>query len=257
MKMAKQNTNSAATSYYGFCEDVFEKWLHDSSFLSGFRKDFDVDYLPEPYLAYGEGQKKLFVLNNNPGHVLENQVQARSTIQSQYPGRTYAEVARGMAGYYSSDEFEKSEPNAARRNRKIFQFAVRMGYDRIEVVETFFLHSASFDKKRFLKVYRDRKIVSEYIRHLKAYLEDKDVLVISSASCPITKDRLSEWVGFQCDIIGMDIKKAKFTPMKRNEAGNVSTAILCHDRKFMTLMCGYNNMPNIPENIFTSLAERN
>ena len=47
-----------AENYYDFCEDVFGKWLRGGSFLSEFGRDFDVDYLPEPYLAYGEGKKR-------------------------------------------------------------------------------------------------------------------------------------------------------------------------------------------------------
>ena len=227
--------------------------------MKDFIKDFNIDYLPEPYLVFKEGKRELFVLNNNPGHILENQVQARETIKSKYPGKCYAEVAEGMTDYYRGSEFAANEPIAYRRNDRMFDFAHKIRCDGMVNVETFFLHSASFNKQKFLNEYKGSELAKEYTEKLKKFLADKDVLAISGSG-PIDPDnlKLSEWAEYQCDIIGLDISKAELIPIRRSEkGGNVSTAIIHSGRKFMTLMRGSNFLPDIPDSIFVKLSINN
>ena len=236
-------------NYREFCEDLFRKWLKGSDFLNGFEADFDVDYLPEPYLPLKSGRKTLYVLNYNPGHPLRNGKQSRKTIQAEYAGKSYAEVASGMVGYYLSEDFHSDEPNAYSRNQRMIAFAKKLGFDGVENLETFFLHSNMFDKKKFLCKYKDCPLAAGYAEALKDYLDDKIVMAINAVGSQrsISKETLREvpWIHYQAKIIGLDFEKAELYPLTTKDSGKVTSAILKCGKKIMVFMMGANNLPKI------------
>ena len=227
-----------------YCEELYQNWKNDEHFFDEFSRNFKTDYLPEPYYVVKDGENLLYVLNNNPGDVLEEQLKSKfDKIPS------YEEAAKKMAEFYSSNDIG----NATKRIDNMINFAEKRKFDGVFNVETFFLHSKSFDKTSFLKKYykngEGSELVIEYLKNLQTFLKDKPALAVTAVGSQnsITKESLENdcWVQLMCKTINLDLEKADLKPTSKKD-GKVTSALLIdnENNKYMTLMMGSNNIPS-------------
>ncbi len=246
--------DSYAKGYAEFCERLFQKWLEDKQSLAEFSADFQIDYLPEPYQTVQSGRRILYVLNNNPGHGIPKQLW--ENIHDGKGKKHYEQEAARMAGYYWSDDFKRSEPNAASRMVKMLEFAKGIGMDGVVNVEAFFLHSPNMDKDVFLKKYSKKEIVRQYTQLLKAFLRGKPVLTIASVGTKASIDRnalkRNEWITYLSNVMGLNLDTAKIIPVTQKD-GKTTSCLLVDNGKIMAISMGSNNLPRISGEIYKKI----
>ena len=230
--------------YKDYCEQIYQSWLSDPKHFSTFDSDFNMFSLPEPYYPLSKGDNSLVVLNNNPGGALN--FQYHTYILKQFGAdSSYKEVASWlMEKYTAKDSAIGGSANA--RNKKIAKIANAMGYDSVENVETFFLHSGSFNKPRFLKNYVKHAAVVEYKESLKSYLADRSVVIVAAvgtgSSLSISGLRSSPWLEYQVDIAGLDFSQSSLEPLTTKN-GKVTSGIVRNQNKILICSMGSNNIP--------------
>lgn len=242
------------TAYFDFCETLFQNWLKSPHELDDFAGDFQLGHVPEPYYFLAEGEKPLYVLNYNPGEGLPQQT--RKSILA-HPHDSYCAVARRLSNFYQN-EFSG---RATMRNDKILKFAKAMGYDGVVCVETFFLHSRSWNKYKFLMCYTDNDLVQEYKRLLKEFLRDKPVLRISavasskSANLENPQTISSEWVKYQNDIMGVDLNSMTFVPIT-TKSNRITSCIYvgANKKKYVAFKMGGNDLPKLEQELFEKIC---
>ena len=166
--------------YKDLCEEIYREWRRYPGHFSYFDSDFNLFSLPEPYFPLSDGTNELVVLNNNPGGVLDFQLHS-NIIKTFDSEMSYQEIARKLQDKYAGDERIISGAAHA-RNERIADVAGALGYDGVENVETFYLHSSSFDKKRFLKHYRTHELGVAYVDALRAYLSKRPVVIVAAVA---------------------------------------------------------------------------
>ena len=239
-----------AKDYKALCEELYEKWKGDKNAFCDFR-GFQTEFLIEPYYKVQNGKKMLYVINNNPGEGLG--VQHRNGLWGNVHGKSYAELSSTFMDYY-----EKDLKGAAKsRLNKIQIFASRFGFDGIEDVESFFLHSKAFNKKSFLKKINN-PVIQEYCQALQAYLENKSVLSINSVGVneSITKASLKKslWIMHIAEIINLDFSNANLIKITSKGEKVTSTALVSKN-KIMIFTMGSNNMPKILDIVFERIQK--
>ncbi|MFC1761184.1 hypothetical protein ACFL6U_03790 [Planctomycetota bacterium] len=230
--------------YKNLCEKIYRTWRNDPKKFSDFDSDFNMFSLPEPYFPLVEGNNQLVVLNNNPGDVLS--FQYHTYILEHFDADVrYNDVACWLMERYTSKETIISV-SAKARNWKIEKVASALGYDGVENVETFFLHSSSFNKKKFLRNYIDNGIVVEYRNALCSYLYDRPVVVVaavgSGSNLSVEDVAGSPWLSYQASIVGLEFRKAKLTPVT-TRGDKITSGIIRQGKKVLICNMGSNNIP--------------
>lgn len=230
--------------YKMLCERIHQEWRADKDHFSDFSPDFDSTYLPEPYFPIKSGDNELVVLNNNPGKVKREQ--SHAYIHSKFSAHTrYADVADWLSEIYINGK-PKINANAASRNIKVLEVADALGATGVESLETFFLHSKNFNKTKYLRKYLNHPIVVKYNEALHEYLRNKAVLIVTAigtqSSINARNVIKNDWLKFQADIAGMNLKAADFKPLTKKER-KVTSCILREGNKIMVCMMGSNNIP--------------
>lgn len=272
--------NAAFTNFKAFADDMFNawragavsfgNWLNDSSLYSSLCKDFQMDYLPEPYYYYELSGSQvtdacfnnpLFVLNNNPGGGLH--FQHRNAINSgPVKFKCYDDCSNYIANtYYRSNKYIGD--SACRRIQKAIECANKLGCDGIIFVETFFLHSKKLNKIKYLKLYNSEfskpnsKII-EYSNLLKNVLKGEKVLCITAVRPGISLGYnninywKNGWMQHQAGLIGLDLSSlnsSNIIPIIINN-NKCTSCLIKKNNKYMVCMQGSNNIPN---NILTHL----
>ena len=244
--------------YKVLCEEIFNTWNEDVNAFSEFNAmDFDTEFMPEPYYLVPvsnesiNGAKTLYVLNNNPGGGIS--WQKRDEIHKQYEHyKNYAAISEMLYNDYYKDL--KGAPGA--RLNKMRQIADKLGFDIIEDIESFFLHSKSLNKNDFLSKTKDNAVVKEYTQVLTDYLREKPVLSVNAirSDISISKQSIqgSPWLNHIAEIISLNISNAQMMELNTKE-NKVTSAALIADKKIMILQTGSNNIPNIPEKIMDEI----
>jgi hypothetical protein len=230
--------------YKNLCERIYRDWRGAPVRFSDFDSDFNFFSLPEPYYPLVLGENALVVLNNNPGGVLP--FQHHSAISSRFADEvTYAEVAEWLMGQYAGPESEIG-PAARTRNRRITEVAEALGFDGVENVETFFMHSRAFNKAGFLRDLRSNDLVREYTESLSSYLAERSVAIVaavgSGGSLTVESLMQSEWLRYQTQIAGLELDRADLTPITE-KSGKVTSCLVRYENKHMICMMGSNNIP--------------
>ena len=230
--------------YKSLCEQIYSTWRADKRHFSEFSPEFDVTHLPEPYFPIRKGNRRLAVLNNNPGGVLE--FQSHGQIAKEFAGNiTYKAVADWLTDKYINGGV-KLNARAKGRNAKVLKIADVLGANGVENLETFFLHSSSFNKSRFLKKHVKNETAEQYVEALRKYLRRMPVLIVacvgSKKSLSAASLRKSEWLQFQASVAGMALESAEFKPVTRIGA-KVTSGILREGEKIMVCSMGSNNIP--------------
>ena len=244
--------------YKVLCEEIFNTWKEDVNAFSEFNAmDFDTEFMPEPYYSVPvsnescNGAKTLYVLNNNPGGGMP--WQKRDEIQEHYKNyKNYAAISEMLY----NDHYNKLENAPGARLKKMEQIANECGFDRIEDIESFFLHSKSLNKNDFLSKTKDNVVVKEYTQVLTDYLREKPVLSVNAirSDISISKQSIqsSPWLNHIAEIISLNIPNAEMKVINTKES-KVTSAALIADKKIMILQTGSNNIPNIPEKIMDEI----
>jgi len=241
--------------YKDLCEEIYREWRHYPGHFSDFDSDFNLFSLPEPYFPLRDGGNEIVVLNNNPGGVLDFQLHS-AILREVGDLETYQDVSRRLQDKYTGEDRVISSAAHA-RNERVKDVADALGHGGIENVETFYLHSSSFDKKRFLKQYRTHPMVVAYTDALRAYLARRPVVIIaavaSSESLTSRTIAASEWLCFQAGIAGFEIAKAKREAITKKSHKTTSGVFRYGDK---TLICtmGSNNIPKDAGNVISKGA---
>ncbi len=244
--------------YFVLAEKMWQDWKQGAleplpnSFVS---KTFNLNYLPEPYLKYGTGERAMYFLSTNPGAL--NPWQERNAIISGKspnvnPNLKYDEISQNLANFYSSPKFSKKS-----RSRIDKQIAIQneMGLDYMITYECFPLHSAALPKKQVL-INKLDDFLSIYTKSLKKHIKGKSIIYVSAIG---TRESISKksiknnsWLLWVMGLIDMDFDNAKIFPLT-NKKDKITSALLLEKKtngvyKGITLMQGSNNIPaNIPE----------
>lgn len=233
------------TSYHKFCDNLFLRWINyqfqDDEILSSL---FQMEYAPEPYFTLREGEKPLYMLLTNPGTGMEFQ------HISHHANSNYKEFSATLSQAYTSDDFknEKGSNPAYRRLIKSIDFANFLGYDGVVNIETIPFHSPNLDKNMALKAIQQSKTLLAYQEQLQSFLSDKSVLIVSACNSKqsISMDTIkkSKWLNYQCELAKIIIDNLDMEPLTwKND--KVTSALFKKDSKYIVLMMGSNNLPNI------------
>ena len=241
--------------YIEFTEELHKKWIDDTLELDEkVKKDFQVDYLPEPYLDFDCGTNPLYILTTNPGGGM--QMQKRDVIVSNdsesgiVKDDKYSEVAKKLANFYI-DILKGSA--AGRRIDKMLELASQSNFDGVFQVESYPFHSATLpNKKQFLKIMKNDSFFIEYTDLLQKLLSNKTTIVISATgtqkSISINNIRNNVWLKWQSEIIGIEyIDNLTLIPLV-TKADKITSAFLYEKQnnivKGFVLAMGSNNLPS-------------
>jgi hypothetical protein len=230
-------------NYIEFCQKLFEDWKKYNLNVNEVSKRlFQLEHVPDPYLNFKISKNPLYILNINPGSGMD-ELQLRDKINE----KKYNDVANRFGEFYLSENFKKAGA-AYRRNIRALQIASDNGFDGFVNLETIPFHSNTLNKSLALIAVKEDPFLVEYITFLKEYLSDRCVLVVAACSSKesITKETITNnnWLNFQRNCIGLNIKTSKLTPLvtKNNK---VTAAIISDKNKHILLMMGSNNFPAI------------
>ena len=201
-------------NYKVLCEEILNTWKDDENAFREFNAmNFQTEFMPEPYYSVPvaneprNGAKTLYVLNNNPGGGME--FQKREEIHKLYKNDSYAAISEKLY----KEHYEKLAGAPGGRLNRMRQFADKCGFDRIEDIESFFLHSKDLNKNSFLSKAKDSVVVKEYTQALTDYLKDKPVLSVNAISSneSISKQLVqnSPWLSRIAEIISLDIQNGQ------------------------------------------------
>ncbi len=241
--------------YLDLCEKLWADWKKgrlDPEPSQYVKQKFALDYLPEPYLTYGQGTDPLYFLATNPGAL--NDFQRRDLIlkgQSAVVKNTalsYHELSAVLGNFYSSPDFRK--PNSKSRIEKQFAIKDGLGKDSMITFESIPFHSPRFpNKDRFIR--HIGPFIRIYTDALTRHLADKSVIYISgfNTRVSISKSEIgkSAWLMWIMKIIGLNLDSARLYPLASN--GEKTTAALLVDKKpdglfkAISLIHGSNNIP--------------
>lgn len=230
--------------YKDLCERIYRDWRSDPVRFSDFDSDFNVFSLPEPYYPLKDGERTLVVLNNNPGGALP--FQHYSEICRKFTDKsTYADVAKWLMGKYVGEDSVIGGASKT-RNERIIEVAEALGFNGVENVETFFMHSRAFNKTRFLKDLQEKSWVVKYKEALSSYLAEHPVAIVAAVGSgdSLTPESLaqSDWILYQAGIAGLNLDRANLIPITE-KSGKVTSCLVQYKNKHLICMMGSNNIP--------------
>lgn len=214
----------ALNRYRSSSEDVYQAWVSGATIDNPIMRNiFDLEYMPEPYLDFGDGEDFCVFLTTNPGGGMP--VQLRDGISLLCPQglpASYQEMSRLLANYYSgSGELKGAALGNIRAMRGL---AEAFGYKRVLQVEGFPWHSADLPGKVRLRDQLTR--LPEYSSYYQALCEliAKCPLVLSwSAGRP--EVRGGDGQLFKAEIMGMDLQQASMISISLSKKHQVSQAL--------------------------------
>lgn len=239
-------------NYKSLCEQIYLAWRSSPYQFIDFSKDFETNHLPEPYYSIKSGSNPLIILNNNPGSTLA--FQEHSSVLNEIPDEfDYSHVSSWLKDkYVNSDIISRTARTRILRTEQIEE---ALGCDGVENVETFFLHSSSFNKEKFIRNYSNNEIVKSYISLLSEYLDNRPVLIVSAVgtkrSLNLMEVSNNKWIKYQSAVAGLDLDVAGFYGITTKE-GKITSALIAKDNKFLVCTMGSNT---IPKNTFLTIKE--
>jgi hypothetical protein len=195
-----------SNQFTDFCELLWASWLSGTLNLRpALAHRFDISAAPEPYLSFDAGSWPLIALTTNPGGMLPfQQRQAILTDASPVSGAmNYATAAVALADHYR--KILQRQP-AGRRIESVLRLASLVSADGVLQVEACPFHSRALPNKSALLVdLQHDPLLSEYIRHLRAFLVARPVVIVSAASAQASltpESSLSPWLTWQAENAG-------------------------------------------------------
>jgi hypothetical protein len=172
------------TAYQAACQAIYESWLREDQ-DPVLAEHFDTEYLPEPYLDFGDvdGDICLF-LTTNPGGGMNTQLHdGISQLASGTLPQKYAPLSKIMADFYETSGELKGAPLA--NIRAMRGIADALGFSRVLQVEMIPWHSATLPKKsKVLQDLKDHPNFQAYAATLRALIDSATVVLSWSGGTP-------------------------------------------------------------------------
>ena len=240
------------SDFRDYCEKLWYQWIQGTIEYSTFvRSKFQVAYLPEPYLQFGECSNPLYVLTTNPGQGMSVQhqkhiLEGKSIVS---PNDRYSTIAKVMGNYYQ----QHLKGVARNRIEAMIELSKKSGFDGVIQIEACPFHSKSLPKKEtLLKNLSDDPVLNDYNRLLKHVLFDKTVIAVSAVGtkAPISTGSITNrrWLNWQADLIGLKICDAEMLPIIIKDEKTTSAFIYSRSKKSVSgfvLMMGGNHLPKL------------
>ena len=229
--------------YSELCEWLWRSWLSRTVVASrALRARFDFEAAPEPYLLFDPGDRPLVIVTTNPGgtmpHQRWDQITTGRSILSM--SMKYVDAADVLARYYVSNlTGPPLQRIAAQRD-----LAEEAGYSEV-------IRPHLGGKDRLAAVMTADPDLAEYTRALGLFLDKRCSVAISAISTRTdlgARDiHLSPWLTWQCQLLGIQPKRAIRIPLVRK--GTRITAAALVDpagsaAKVLVLMMGGNHLPS-------------
>lgn len=231
------------SNFFEFCEDLVAAWHRSEISLSPeMGRLFQMDYIPEPYLAFGDQSEPLIFLTTNPGAGMPHQHRdARS------PRESWSTASAQMAAWYQAH----LTGAAARRIKSVLELAKSTGHSGVLQIECVPFHSADLpNKPQLLKNLPNDPLLCEYTQAVKGFLRDRSVVALSAAgtrgSLGAHTIEASDWLRWLADLMGLNVQRAETIALATR--GEKITAAFVANRdaettKGIILTMGSNNMP--------------
>jgi hypothetical protein len=233
------------TDYIKFCDELHLEWKNhqfkDDNILKNL---FQLDYSPEPYFVLKKGNNPLYILLTNPGSGMDFQ------HIDNHQDVNYQKFQEILSTRYTSESFRKQKGSAPayRRLMKSIELAEQLGFDSVINIESIPFHSETLPKSKALNAINESSLLLAYLNALKIYLKEKPILIVSACGSKesISTNTIlkSNWLKYQCDLVGIKIDQLTIKPLtiKNNK---LTSALFSYKNKYMVLMMGSNNLPKI------------
>lgn len=248
------NIRMSKSNYLNLCEEIWQNWKDNPNYykqdLEGL-SEIKFNFCPEPFLffkAKSENENPLYFLTYNPGSEMEfqsyqNIKDSKSVVKFE---ESYNNNASLLGRYYDDNLQGK---RAHDRINKMYQLAERLNYDCFMQLESMPFHSEKFpSKEKYIELSnQEGNIANTYIKHLREYCLDKDIIAI----CAATKQQVNElnsWTKFMCDIIGLNLSESKNIVLNNSVNGPTVSCFVDTSNgnlKVLSLVKGNNNLPKI------------
>ena len=243
-----------------YCEKLHKEWISDQLIVSEkTNKEFQMDYMPEPYLDFSKKDNPLYILTTNPGAGMLEQYRKNIIIEDSIITKndSYQDTSKTFANFYVNNL-----TGAAKRRIDGFKsLANNSGFDGFIQIESYPFHSRNLpNKTKFLKEFKEDNIFVEYSQLLKNTQKDKNVIVLSAVG---TKSEISnqsissnEWLQWQANLMGLNTSNLKKKELLLKD-GKVTSMFLYEKDNNLTkgfiLMMGGNHLPN--EDVLNLIVE--
>jgi hypothetical protein len=195
--------------YAAFCEQVFSDWVAGNLHIAApIQNTFLMEYCPEPYLVFREGQRTLTFLTKNPGGGMDHQT--RPNVLAGNPGvidpkLSYFKNAQRLAHWYV-ENLPNLAPQAGRRIGQMMHLAGYCKYDGVVQFESFPFHSEMLNlAPLLLRILRSDTLHLQYFALTANALQSQDVIAISGSG-PNPKTNL--YIRFVAELMDLDLASA-------------------------------------------------
>lgn len=239
-----------SSDYKAFCEDLWRRW-RDEGFCPSFTNpEFDKDYLPEPYLTFGDDNPDLCYLTTNPGGIMgfQNREAITSGKSIIDPKDSYHNISLRLSEYYKKQLKGASQL----RIRRFSELSGLLSCQGFTQLECFPFHSQCLPRKDLLiRQSKENYWYKEYLNHLYGYMNTKNIIALSAVSSRseinIHSIENNRWLSFLSGIMGFDLSKAYMIGLTSKL--NMATSAFIYSRsrdniKGFILMMGGNHMPH-------------
>ena len=240
-------------AYIEFCETLWSDWRAGRLRLQpGVSDRFQLDYMPEPYLRFGDGTKPFYVLFTNPGLGMPHQcrdvvIAGKSCIRAQM---SYQEVSLALAEFY----LEHLPPGHARANNDAMcHIRELLGADCVIQLESLPFHSRALPRKDGIpQVVTRTEVLRQYAFVLAEAMKDVSVVALSAVSSSQSISRSSvvdsRWLSWQASLLGVSPAGLTLVPLVQ-KSGKITSAFLYQKVAYCTrgfvLTMGGNTLPGI------------
>lgn len=213
--------------------------------------EFQIDYLPEPYLKFGECSNPLYVFTTNPGLGMPEQhrknILGGKSIAS--PNDPYSTISKVMGNYY----LQHLKGAARNRIEAMIKLSNHSGFDGVIQIEACPFHSKSLPKKdSLLEHLSNDPALNGYEQCLKSVFFEKTVIAVSAigtqATISIDSIKNRRWLNWQAGLIRLKTCDSKILPIITKGEKDTSAFIYSRSEKSVSgfiLMMGGNHLPKL------------
>lgn len=243
-----------AHAFLSYCDQLWKNWLRGEQVASSFlMSKFDLNAAPEPYISFDCGANPLIVLTTNPGTTLPFQLRD-AVLSGSGPinqDMEYSEASRALGRHYRVILKDlRIGLDAARRIDSFLMLSKWLGTDGVLQIETCPFHSARFPgKSAALRSFRRESVMTEYLDHLREYLRDRCVLILSAGPTQgslSSETQLNDWLTAQVQLSNLQWDRVSFTPLLLKNGKATCGSYITNTNgvtKCLVLMMGGNRFP--------------
>jgi len=239
--------------FVSISESLWKGWLGKTLDLSPlFYDKFLMEYLPEPYLVFGNSDAPLYVLTTNPGGGMDEQ--HRKAVNGSSPlastNLSYRKNAAKLASFYRA----KLVGTAQRRIKGFLGLAKATGHSGVWQFETCPFHSKVLPmgtKKKLIALSATDEWYARYIAELGKVLEGANVLTLSAVGTrndiSVNSILANPWLNWQAKLMGFNTEDCVVLELSKNDKRATSAFVYSqgpNGTKGFLLMMGGNHLPS-------------